>query len=299
MLTSLIPLLALPTLLACELPTATAQPLADRWALTIAALSREPAFEITWVGWSIERSRESVVMSNTGPANLRGRDRGSLAELVGPVPEVDRRVAFLFAFPPGASHPEEIVGTRLRSIYAPIDVGDGRVVWLGEADDAESVALLESIFPRIASREVRTEFGPMIALHDDPALVVPVLRRIVMGEDHEDVRAEAMAWIGYQLPDRAAILLVEEVFRGTPTYRVLDEALTALDLDDGLSSTIEAQLLRLLEHHPDPEARALVTEALGEAGGRRFLSALEKAARSDPSPQVRAEALDALEEARS
>lgn len=271
--------------------------LAERWAGAVEALGDRPAGETTWIGWSIARSEQALIMSNTGPAALRGSDGESLAGLLGEE-AYGYRVAFLFAFPPGADAEEAIVGTRLRSLYAPVDVDGSSLVWLGRADDAESVALLESIFSRVRSVAVRTEFGPMIAVHEDADVAVPALRRIVTGDEPEEVRAEAVAWLGYQRSDPRAEELLLDVLRDEPSYLVLDEAFGSIELDHDMKPSVRDARITILTEHPDPETRALVAEALGEAGDPAIVAALEAAAAGDSSPGVRREALDSLEEAR-
>ncbi|MDX1622835.1 MAG: HEAT repeat domain-containing protein [Gemmatimonadota bacterium] len=272
-------------------------PLAERWARAVEALAERTGSGTTWIGWSIDRSKQALVMSDTGPPFLEGPEGRSLAEMLGEKPE-GTRVAFLFAFPPGANGEEAIAATRLRSLYAPVDVSRSSLVWLGRTGDAESVALLESIFSRIRSPEVRTELGPMIAVHEESGVAIPALRRVVAGDEPDAVRAEAVAWIDYQRDDPRARELLLEVLREKPSYRVLDEAIGSIDLERGVKASTIAALLALLAEHPDPEARALVAELLGETGDPGALAALEAAAATDPASRVRREALDALEDAR-
>jgi len=270
--------------------------LAARWASALDSPDR-PVESLTWIGWSVEHPRVGVVMSNTGPADLRRAPTGSIADRIGVPPALAReRVGFLFALRPGTNGPEGIVATRIRMLDAPVDLGDAPVVWLGEAQDGESVALLESVFPRIRSREVRTEFGPMVAVHRDPEVSLPALRRILTGAWPEEVRAEAVAWIGWLLPDERAARLVEGVLRDDPSLLVLDEALTTIDEAGGSSAAVTALLDRLVAD-PDPRARAMIAEALGAVRDPRAVAALRTAASADPSPSVRAEARDALGEA--
>jgi HEAT repeat protein len=205
-----------------------------------------------------------------------------------------RRVAFLFAFPIGQGDEERIVATRLRSLWAPIDLGNAPLMWLGEAEDAESVALLERIFARVRSPDVRTEFGPMVAIHADTRVALPVLRRIVRGDLAEEVRAEAIAWIGYQLPDPEVTDVVAEVLEREPSHAILDEALGALVPAEIIRRGLLDRLVDLLRDHPDPQARALVAEALEPYDDPLAVAALEAAARHDPAAVVRLEAVDAL-----
>ena len=270
--------------------------LAARWASALDSPARR-GVGVTWIGWSVEHPRAGLVMSNTGPPDLRRGPTGSIADRIGVPRALARdRVGLLFALRPGTNGPEGIVGTRIRSLDAPVDLGDAPVVWLGEAEDAESVALLESVFPRIRSRQIQTELGPMVAVHRDPDVSLPALRRILMGAWPEEVRAEAMAWIGWLLPDERAARLVAEALRHDPSLLVLDEALTMID-EAGGSPALMTALLDRLASDPEPGARALIAEALGAVRDPRAEAALRAAASGDPSHLVRDEARDALEEA--
>lgn len=274
-------------------------PLAERWACAVAELPRASADGATWIGWAIERSEAGLIMSDTGSDEPGGGDASSLAERLDEDPKRGARlVAFLFAFPAGAAGEAEIAGTRLRTTIAPVDIGDARLVWLGEARHAESVALLASIFARVRRADVRTEFGAMVALHQAPE-AIPVLRGIVTGEEPEEVRAEALAWIGYQRDDPAARSIVVEALRRDPSPLVLDEALGALDLDGGSTPEVRETLFTLLADHPDPRARALVAESLERLRSADVVEALVRSATADVSSEVRMEAVDALGDSRA
>lgn len=134
----------------------------------------------------------------------------------------------------------------------------------------------------------------MVAIHADTRVALPVLHRIV-GEDlPEDVRTEAIAWIGYQLPDPGVAEVLAEVLDREASNAVLDEALGALDPAEANRRGLLDQLVDLLRDHPDPRARALVAETLEAYDHPRAVAALEAAARHDPAPVVRLEAVDAL-----
>jgi hypothetical protein len=182
--------------------------LAARWTRALASL--DPRGDgVTWIGWSVVHPGVGVVMSNTGAPDLRQSPGGSIAERVGlPRAGARDRVGFLFGLRSGATGPDGIVATRIRTLDAPVDLGDAPVVWLGEAGDAESVALLESVFSHVRPSDVVSEFGPMVAVHRDPDVSLPALRRILNGAWPEPVRAEAVAWIGWLLPDERAAGLV-------------------------------------------------------------------------------------------
>jgi hypothetical protein len=253
---------------------------------------------VVWVGWAVRRPDEAVIMSDAGAEVARGGRGRSLQERLGlDTDRAQRRVAFLFALPAGQGREERIVATRLRSLWAPVDLGGAPLVWLGDAEDTESVALLERIFARVQSPGVRTEFGPMVAIHSDTRVALPVLRRIVGGDLPEDVRTEAIAWIGYQLPDPGVAEVLAEVFVREASYAVLDEAVGALDPAEAIRSGLLDRLVDLLRDHPDPRARALLAETLEAYDHPRAVAALEAAARHDPAPGVRLEAVDALADA--
>lgn len=273
-------------------------PLAERWACALDAAASSEG--VLWVGWGIERTDTTLIMSDTGTEVPGGRYGTSLSERLGVPPEPgSRRVGFLFALPPAADGEEEIVATRLRTLIAPLNLGDARLIWLGEADHDESVALLESIFSRVRSVEVRTEFGPMVAVHQDADATLPVLREILTGEHPDAVRAEALSWIGYRMEDRRVADLVVEVLRDRPSRLLLDEGLGALDLAGDPSVEIRDLLFELLAEHPDPIGRALVAESIEPLRDPRAVEALVAAASDDPSPGVRMEAVDALSDSRA
>lgn len=266
-----------------------------RWARALEGVATRSGDGLVWVGWSVRRPEEAVIMSDAGVEVTPGRGGSPLRERAGlDMDSARRRVALLFAFPTGQGDEGRIVATRLRSLWAPMKLGNAPLIWLGEAEDAESIALLERIFARVRSPDVGTEFGPMVAIHADTGVALPVLRRIVRGDLPEEVRAEAIAWIGYQVPDPEVTEVVAEVLGREPSYAILDEALGALVPAEIIRRGLLDRLVDLLRDHPDPQARALVAEALEAYDHPVAVSALEAAARHDPAAVVRLEAVDAL-----
>lgn len=278
-------------------PPDPSAPLADRWAWALEEVDRLDPGRGVWIGWEIRRASASLVMSSTGGETAPGGGtKTTLGRLLGEL-ETRNRIGLVFGLPTGSRGPGGIVATRIRSFAAPIDLGGRTLVWLGPAAEPESVARLNEVFAAIPGTGPRSEWGPMLALHEDGSAAIPALRRLVFdAREPVGVRAEAAAWIGWQRDDPAAERLLRELLASGPPWEIVDEAIGALD---GSSPGDRAIAARLLFDHPEPGVRSEAAQWLGEASdGEDVVEALERAAFEDPSDGVRREALDSLEEMR-
>jgi hypothetical protein len=59
------------------------------------------------------------------------------------------------------------------------------MIWLGKADDAQSLELLEQIYQKIESTEVKEDVLYSIASHEDSSKILPFLQRVLTGNSAE------------------------------------------------------------------------------------------------------------------
>jgi HEAT repeat protein len=152
---------------------------------------------------------------------------------------------------------------------------------------------LERLAAATPDAGVRKEMAAALSLHDDPRLVVAAVRRVMDAERDDEVRGEAVAWLGrHARADSGATRVILDAVRRDPSPHVRDEALGVLgDADVPESDTLLTAMARTAEQE---DARKEAVEIIGRRGGAGAVATLERVAWDDRSGEVRIEAVDAL-----
>lgn len=223
-----------------------------------------------WVGWQVasDQPPDGDVLGDTEGLHLGVFDEESGAFTLDdvlegrrastwPAPRAERRdvTAFLFHAPRGGAPADRF---RLQSRHLPADLGRRPLYWAGTVSDEHSLAVLEGFLERERSLDLRRELVHAVAMHRASARVMPVLDRIIRGDEAAPVRAAAVAGLArHPAPDALG-------------------RLTAIARNDR-----------------SPQVRRSAVEALGEIGTPQAMDVLMGLAR-DADAGVRRQAFDAL-----
>jgi HEAT repeat protein/beta-lactamase regulating signal transducer with metallopeptidase domain len=286
-------------------------PLAERWQWSrqVATTQRFKAF---WVGYTIEPMPaidgsiyigrlERRGISGTGGLNLRGRITNfgdftgfnvpgvRLAPLVGGGMPDD--VALLFAFVLDDRDRPVLARVHISSLALPVDLEDRPLLWLGDSDDEESMAQVNTLFAS-APEDLKQDVVAALGVHGSAA-AVPYLARWLEGSENNDVREEAAEWLGYH-PEPAALALLSRAARNDRISDVRREAAEAV-AEMRLPAATDS-LIALAKDLKDSDARSEAVEGLSERSDARALAAAVEIARNDPSMDIRREAIETLGE---
>jgi HEAT repeat protein len=202
------------------------------------------------------------------------------------------------------------------------------LLWLGRADDRESIEDVLTRLDRTPIEAIQQDLIGVIGAHGDSSLVVPELTRILASSVDEDLRAEAARALGlHAVPD--ALEALDGIARGDRSVRLRCEAAEAIGAQrfapalDALirlarelpDRTVRLQaveafgdrtepaavpaLLGIVEGDPDPAFQREAVETLGELPDGRGLEALAELARSHPGAHIRKEALETYRDSAS
>lgn len=187
----------------------------------------------------------------------------------------------------------DLSAARLSSFGFRVSTGGEPLLWLGGAPASESVPLLVERFEAAQDTWLKEDLATAVGVHDTPDVVVPVLIGWAESDEPEDVREEAVEWLGAQPDPRSLEALVRATTRD-PSREVRAEAAETLgELD--LPAATDA-LLEVARTHQERAVRQEAVEALGERGDERALDGLVRIARDDPERSVRAEAVETIGE---
>ena len=292
-------------------------PLAERVAWALGEAKRLSFKDGFWIAYSFRRLMgERSFMGFHGGWPLRGRPTlEALVSTSPPLPddEVIRRAAeealarsdprrqpersvwkeigILMKYAsPKEDRPAEIY---LSNLSLPVDLEGLPLLWLGPAQDTDSIPYLKELYDRMVAAEIKEDVLYVIGLHRNPYLVVPFLERILRGPNPDSLREEAASLLGEQRDERAVVILKMTV-RTDPSAEVRGEALEALaetELESAEDAVIEVAL-----HAGNRRLREEALSALAEIASRKSVAALEYIALDDPDGEVQESAVDALAE---
>ena len=267
-----------------------------------------------WIGYLIEplatAENRSIYIGRLeregmqGPGiNLRGRIVSfgdfegfnvpgvRLAPLVGGGMPDD--VAVLFLYTVGGSGRPTLARVHASSLALPVDLEDRPVMWLGQGSDSASVPLVRRLYDEAPNAELREDLVAILGVHSTSSVVVPQLVRWTDGREPDDIRAEAVEWLGRH-PVPTALQTLARAARQDRSYDVRGEAAEAVgEMDLPAATDTLIALARTLQ---DVDARREAVEGLGERGDDRSVDALAGIVRAERDPDVQREAVESLGE---
>ncbi|MFQ5568106.1 MAG: HEAT repeat domain-containing protein [Rhodothermales bacterium] len=256
-----------------------------------------------WIGYSIERLMGE--QSYIGSWSSRKR-RMTLHELLygekaefepgrgrayyrdgEPDRKVLKEVALLFEFRQGTSEPHNV---RVTNLAGHVDLERHPLIWLGAAEDDESLDLVQQQYDRARSEDAREELVMAVAIHDETERVVAMLEDILTGNDGTDVRESAAFWLGQQDDSRALDLLIRTA-RDDRSEDVREQAVFGISQMD-LAAATEA--LIDLARNARGEVRKNAIFWLGQKASERAVEALGEMVEEDADTEVQKQAVFAL-----
>jgi hypothetical protein len=238
-----------------------AQPLPQRWTWAVAQ-SRQSRFENGyWIGYSIERLMgENSTIGSMHIKNgriFRGAEK-SLSELIYRIAtplelpshydekserKVMKEVGIFLGFTSGDD--------KLRKIHEStfelsVDFRGLPLLWLGEAQDEQSLVLLERLYRDAGASEIKKDLISAIGLHGESAPRRTFLAGVLAGKESSEIRKQAAFWLG-QADDPEALRILRETAKSDRSTEVRKQAVFAMsqmhlpEAEDALFELARAQ----------------------------------------------------------
>lgn len=294
-----------PTILTAANPAA---PLGDRWAWAERE-SRTRNWDRYWIGYAIQPppGLQRFVYSDratrvTGDGvSFSGTFIGDFADLHFPGTAIGpllgggdpRRVKVLFSYARAGAVAPALARTHASSFELPVELSAAPLAWLGDADAAASLPLVERLYTQETRTKTQTDLVNILGLHDDSARVAPVLTRILNSGAASDVRAEAAERLGWH-PIAASLSALDRAARTDRVPQVRQEAAETMG-ELQMPEAFDA-LVALIRTSDDVEVRREAVESLGERREPAVRETLVAIARTDRNREVQREAVETLGE---
>lgn len=295
--------------------------LQSRWEWAKEEVKRRNMERGVWIGYSIDRlmgerswigsfdsfrdpnettlfelitgQRIEVLDERTSDESVKETARQALSKSVRKKtePQVIKEVVFLFGFKGDPSNPDHLWTIRTSNITLVVDLAGFPLVWLGKAQDDESLAHLEALFPLFVTSGSKEKIIQAVGIHKAGPRVFRFLSRILGSKEPDRVRKGAAFWLGQQDTEEAMKLLMG-VARNEKSRRVSENAVFAIS-QMSLNAATES-LIDLGRNAEDREVRKKSVFWLGQRASERVVEKLQEFAYTDKDEEIQKQAVFAL-----
>lgn len=212
-----------------------------------------------------------------------------------PEEKILKNVAILFQFVKKASI-ESIEQIKVSNLSLYVDLDELPFIWLGKAEHAQSIPLLDQVYQSVRSAEIKEKLVTAVGIHEPVDLTGSFLEKVLLSDDADDVRENAAFWLGQQDTDRALKILLKTAQndRSEDVRKKAVFGISQIKIDGATDA-----LIYLAEKADEEEIREKAIFWLGQRQGEKALEYLVKIAKSDPSSDVREKAVFAISQVKS
>jgi len=175
----------------------------------------------------------------------------------------------------------------------PVHFSGRSLVWLGSAEDGESIELARRLFASTQSAELKGDLVQVVGLHASDAPVLAALRLWLESNESDEMRANAAGEFGGR-STAAALTLMARTARTDKSRRVRRAAAEALG-ETTLPQATDT-LIALAHSGDDMEVRRVAIETLGGRHDARAYDALVKLAGENLTTELQREAVETIGE---
>jgi G3E family GTPase len=282
------------------------QALSKRWAWAIEH-AKQPQFKNGyWAGYSISRLMEenstigSVSIKNDRVYRMPGK---SLSELIygNPVPvelhysktkstqKVLKEVGLFFYIAP---EDRSVVKVEQSSFTLSVNFKGKPVLWLGRAANEPSFDLLEQLYHKAQSTDLKDELMCAASMHDNATRRRAFLSGILSSDEGNKLRKQAAFWLGQSDDDPEALRLLEKTALDDHSTEVRKQAVFAISEMHSIAA--ENVLIELAQNRKDTEIRKEAIFWLAQKASKRAVATLKEALEDDEDTEVQKHAVFAL-----
>lgn len=286
-------------------------PLGERWKWAGRDGARQTGGKEYWVGYCIERLMNEDSYMNSGNFwSGRMESRRSIYDLLSGdsarhaegrrmwggmrrnnIVKVMKEVAILFRISGSPSDNGSVRKLDVSNMELSVDLRNKPLVWLGRAEDGQSVGLLKDLFVRQSSDVLKKDLLMAIGIHQNSGEVFPFLVGVLKGEEADDIRSQAAFWLGQQNQSEGLPLLIVAA-QDDRSAGVKEQAVFGISQLSSEEST-EA-LIGLARKAIDTRVRAKAAFWLSQKASEKVVATLESIIADDEATDVQRQALYAL-----
>jgi HEAT repeat protein len=282
------------------------QPLNQRWTWAVEQSGQASLKKGYWIGYSIERLMEEN--STIGSMHIKNgrvyRGPGkSLSELIHGIEmplevsthseakserKVMKEVGIFFGYTYG-NH--DLIKIHESTFSLSVDFKGLPLLWLGEADDEQSLALIEQLYRKASASNVKEDLIAAAGLHGETTRRRTFLTGILTSDETANIRKQAAFWLG-QSDDPEALRILRQTAKADRSIEVRKQAVFAMS-QMHLTEADDA----LFELARDQNEREVCKEAifwLAQKGSERAAAFLKETIYKGTDTEIQKHAVFAL-----
>ena len=211
-----------------------------------------------------------------------------------PEKKVPKEIAILFQFTGENKFPFNCRKIKISNIELPVNLDNTPLFWLGQADNPASLNLLEKVFNELEKTKADKIKGDIImavGLHEPGPKPMQILKKVLTGNQPEDVREKAVFWMGEQ-ENWEAVKILTETIRNDTSLKIQEEAVFALyriRLPEA-----DQELIRLAQHGSQQKIRKKAIFWLGQKAVKRTAEVLTGVVNDDKDSEIQETAVFAI-----
>jgi len=283
----------------------SSQPLNQSWDWAMKQSSQSQFKKGYWIGYSIKRLMEEN--STIGSMHIKNgwvyRGPGkSLSELIYGMElplevsthseeksyrKVEKEVEIFLGFTEG----RDLTKIHESTFSLSVDFKRLPLLWLGEANDEQSLVLLERLYRQASSSKIKEELISAVGLHDISAQRRTFLAKILAGDETAEVRKQAAFWLG-QNDDPEALAILKQTAKSDRSNEVRKQAVFAMSQMHLKES--EDTLIELAQNPNDRDTRKEALFWLAQTAAERAVALLKDTIQKDADTEIQKQAIFAL-----
>mgnify|MGYP000095702204 CR=1 FL=1 len=293
--------------------------LAAKLERALADASKTAAGRAFWVGYAIDRlmaegshigsfrsgrgepdlTIAEILAGKTVPGTAKdaSRDIGRAAATAlerierrgKPERKVVKELGFFLEYGPGKQ--PVLAEVRMSNLDLSFDFEGAPLIWLGKASADESMRLTEALYGNAQEDEAREGLIAAAGCHGEARLALPFLKKVLSGDDPDDLRKDAAFWIGQQ-NDAGGLRLLAGTARKDRSEDVREGAVFGISQID-LPEAVD-ELIALAREEGRRDVRKQAVFWLGQMASKKAGGVLEEIAVDDTDLDIQEHAVFAL-----
>jgi len=205
--------------------------------------------------------------------------------------KVWKEIAILYRFDPDSS--KIPITIRVSNLYLPFDPEGIAIFWLGQAEDAQSLSILDNLYTNSRQEKMKKRILTIVGLHETSENAVVFLRKVLKSRDPDTLRARAASALGDQ-DHESAVRLLHRAAKDDRSFEVRKRSVYGLE-DIDLPSAVDA-LIDVTQNCKDREIRKRAIDCLADIASNKTAAALKDVVDNDEDTDIQKRAVYALED---
>ena len=205
--------------------------------------------------------------------------------------KVWKEVAILYLFGPDSSSLPKTF--RISNLYLPFDPEGLPIFWLGPAEGAQSISILNNFYGRSDQEKLKKRIISVIGLHGTSEHAVSFLEKVLGGSDPDTLRSRAASELGDQDHERA-VKILHRAATEDRSFDVRKRSVYGLE-DINLPSAADA-VIDIAQNGRENEIRKRAIDCLADMASEKTAAALKNVVEKDGNTDIQKRAVYALED---